>query len=96
MHVEEDENVMVMVVLMLSDAIPPDWVVLPLPSLCILYCRSLSLDLAWRAGYSSLELSKTLYSPGGTLRVAPRASHPMVSSRALETESQATADPQER
>lgn len=85
---------MVMVVLMLSDAIPPDWVVRPLPSLCIVYCRSFSLELAWRAGYLSLELSETLYSPGGTLRLAPRASHPMVSSRALETESQATADPQ--
>lgn len=65
-----------------------------MPSLCTLYCRSFSLELAWRAGYSSLELSETLYSPGGTLRLAPRASHPMVSSRALETESQATADPQ--
>lgn len=32
----------------------------------------------------SFEPAKTLYSPGGTLRVTPRASHPMVSGRALE------------
>ena len=60
------------------------WLSALLPSLCIQQSHSLSLGGSWRAGQLSFEPAKTLYSPGGTLRVTPRASHPMVSGRALE------------